>query len=123
MRVWDVRRSIQALQEIEGVGDLPLELRGRGVAGGIALYASLFESGIDHIVLDQLPPSHRRGPIFLNVLRYLDMPQAVAIAADRCPVRLRETEPGAWGYPRRVAESLGWDGSRLRVGEAQPDGE
>jgi hypothetical protein len=119
MRVWDVRRAIRGLRSIDETRGLPLELRGRGVAAGIALYASLFEPYVDRLVLDGLPRTHREGPIFLNVLRHLDVPQAVAMAAERGPVRLRGAEPSAWAYPRRIAERLGWGETRIEI-EPEP---
>jgi hypothetical protein len=118
MRVWDVRRAIQAVRSIEGVRDLPMRLRGEGQMGGIALYASLFEGDISRIDVQNLPVSHREGPTFLNVLRYLDMPCAVAMAAKRSRVRLYQKEgEGGWEYPRAVAEKLGWPEGQFEVRE------
>ena len=87
MRVWDIRRAIQALREIEQQGNIPLALTGQHVMAGIVLYASLFESDVAKVDLWHLPSSHRDGPVFLNVLRYMDIPQAVAMAAERTQVR------------------------------------
>ncbi len=55
---------------------------------GIVLYASLFEPDIAGLELWHLPNSHRDGPVFLNVLRYMDIPDAVAIATERTKVRI-----------------------------------
>lgn len=88
MRVWDVRRAIQALDQIEMVSDVPVALKAQGIMAGIVLYASLFEPDVASIDLRDLPASHRDGPIFLNVLRYTDIPQAAAIAADRTRLRI-----------------------------------
>jgi dienelactone hydrolase len=88
MRVWDVRRAIQTLHQIESLNDAPVVLKGRRIMAGIALYASLFEPDIAGLDLRYLPNSHRDGPIFLNVLRFMDIPQAVAIAAGRTKVRI-----------------------------------
>jgi hypothetical protein len=41
-----------------------------------ALYASLFEPDIARIDLHEPPTSHQKGPTYLNVLKYLDTPQA-----------------------------------------------
>lgn len=88
MRVWDVRRAIQALGQIEMLSSVPVALKARGVTAGIVLYASLFEPDIASVVLRDLPGSHRDGPIFLNVLRYTDIPHAAAIAAERTLLRI-----------------------------------
>ena len=87
MRVWDVRRSIQALRQVELVNDVPVALKGQRLTAGIVLYASLFEPDIAGLDLWHLPSSHRDGPVFLNVLRYMDLSQAVAMAAERTQVR------------------------------------
>jgi len=88
MRVWDVRRAVQALREIEKKSTIPMTLAGQRVMAGIVLYASLFESDIAKVDLWHPPSSHREGPVFLNVLRYMDIPQAVAMAAERTQVQI-----------------------------------
>ena len=88
MRVWDVRRAIQALRQIELLNNVPVALKGQRLTAGIVLYASLFEPDIAGLDLWHLPGSHRDGPVFLNVLRYMDIPQAKAMAAERTQVRI-----------------------------------
>ncbi|NOX56846.1 MAG: hypothetical protein GXP27_20880 [Planctomycetes bacterium] len=117
MRVWDVRRGLQVIRGLPGLKGRPIHLRASGVMAGIVLYASLFEPPVERLDLTALPASHRDGPIFLNVLRFLDIPQAVAMAADRANVCLIEPA-GAdagdpWQFPRTVATSLGWPTQRL----------
>ena len=90
---------------------------------GVALYASLFEKGIEQLDLTDLPPSHAQGPTFLNVLRFLDTPQAVAMAAERASVRLHGESAPAWQFAGSVATALKWDRQRFRVesgAESQP---
>jgi hypothetical protein len=87
---------------------------------GIALYASLvesepFEPFIVRLDLYDLPKSHRDGPIFLNVSRYLDMPQAVAMAAERAKVVLYQDDDAGWEYPQAVAQKLGWDAKQIQI--------
>jgi hypothetical protein len=57
------------------------------------------------------------GPDYLSVLKYLDIPQAVAMAASRCQVTLIEPEGGAsnWSYPMNTAKNLGWPADRLTI--------
>ena len=53
-------------------------------AGVIAAYAALFVPGaIDELVILDPPISHRFGPHFLNVLRVLDIPEALGCLAPR----------------------------------------
>ena len=115
MRVWDVRRAIQALRTIESLSGIPLELQSKENMAGIVLYASLFESDITKLFLQNLPNSHRDGPTFLNILRYLDMPQAVAMAAERSRVILFHKEHAGWQFPKAVAKKLGWPKKQIQV--------
>lgn len=115
MRVWDVRRAVQALNHIAAIEGLPVALTARGDMAGIALYASLFEPSVERLDLSELPSTHRDGPTFLNVLRYLDVPQAVAMAAERAPVVLHQADASPWAFPQSVVNNLGWPDERFRV--------
>jgi len=122
MRVWDVRRAIQALRKVDSVRGVPVVLRAHHQMAGVVLYASLFEPDIVRLDLWHLPESNRDGPIFLNVLRYLDVPQAVAMAAERTQIRLYEKDASGWQFPQAVAEKLGWPEQRFQVHTAPADG-
>jgi hypothetical protein len=123
MQVWDVRRAVQALRSADNgkLADVPLEVRSWRQMAGVALYASLFEPEVARLELHDLPPSHREGPYLLNVTRYLDTPQAVAMAAERAEVRLATSDPDAWSYPRAVAERLGWGQQRVQLEDPADD--
>ena len=116
MRVWDVRRAVQALRQVDGMKAVPLSMQGVGTMAGIVLYASLFEPAVKHLDLSSLPKTHRQGPIFLNVLRFLDVPQAVAMAIERSDVHLysfEQPDKQAWQYPLGVDRKFGWNRFRL----------
>ncbi|MHC4642532.1 MAG: alpha/beta hydrolase family protein [Planctomycetota bacterium] len=115
MRVWDVRRAIQAIRTIDSTSGSTLQLRSKQNMAGILLYASLFEPDVDRLDLWDLPSSHCDGPTFLNVLRYLDMPQAVAMAAEHSRVRLYQKDESGWQFPQAVANKLGWPEKQLQV--------
>jgi cephalosporin-C deacetylase-like acetyl esterase len=120
MQVWDVRRAIQAVRSLEAFRAAPLWLDGDRQMGGIAMYASLFEPEIAGLELRDLPKSHRDGPNFLNVLRYLDMPQAVAMAAERSQVRIVQDVSEGWEFPEAVVKKLGRGAEQLVIGAAAP---
>jgi dienelactone hydrolase len=62
---------------------------GRGPAGILAAYASIFVSGaIDELIIIDPPLSHRDGPHFLNVLRVLDIPEALGLLAPEVKLTL-----------------------------------
>ena len=115
MRVWDVRRAVQALRSVNGFAETPLWLQSQREMAGVVLYASLFEPKITRLDLHALPKSHRDGPIFFNVERYLDLPQAVAMASENTRVVLYEAEDGGREYPAGVIEKLGWDKKQLQL--------
>jgi hypothetical protein len=58
-------------------------LLGVGQAGILAVYAALLEPSIQEVVVINPPVSHRDGPIFLNILRVLDIPDALGLLAPK----------------------------------------
>jgi hypothetical protein len=85
-RVFDVAAAARALKEKGSpAGDLPLTVVGRGAAGVIAAYAALIEPAIDGVVALDPPASHMDpgAPQLLNVLRVLDVPEALGLLAPR----------------------------------------
>lgn len=114
MRIWDIRRGVQAIREMED-GDKPkLWLQSSGVMAGNALYASLFEKDIHRLDLHALPLSHQEGPELLNVLRFTDLPQIAAIAAERSQLRIYG-KPDDWSYVTEAAKKFGWPEKQVQV--------
>jgi dienelactone hydrolase len=118
MQAWDIRRGLAALRSIDGMKDLPITLEAGGTMAGCALYASLFEPPVAALQLHNLPTTHHDGPQFLNVLKTLDIPAAVAVAAQRSNVRLIQANTPAWNYPAAVSSALGWPRERLQISAA-----
>ena len=114
-RVWDVHLACTCAQSIPAWKEAPLWLQSHGPMAGVTLYTSLFESDVKRLDLYDLPKSHRDGPYFLNVQRYLDMPQAVAMAAERSKVVLYQDDDSGWEYPQSVAKQLGWDAKQIQI--------
>lgn len=117
MRVWDVRRATQTLRTVDGFTDVPLWMQSQRQMAGVALYASLFEPEITRLDLHNLPASHRDGPFLLNVTRFLDLPQALAMAAERSRVALYSDQAETWEYAKQVGQVLGWDKKQLQIRE------
>jgi dienelactone hydrolase len=105
MRVWDIRRAIQAVQKSN---DLPLWIEANGDMAVNCLYASLFETNIARMAFSSVPSSHLDGPDYLNVLRVLDLPQTLALAAERTSLQVEGHTRERWEFPRKLAENLGW---------------
>jgi dienelactone hydrolase len=107
-RVSEIAQAIQAIRASPELGKLPIRLEAEGDMAVNALYASLF-APVDELVLTKLPLSHAQGPDYLNVLRFLDIPQAVAMASERGRVELRGAKEADWPYPLQTAKNLGWE--------------
>jgi dienelactone hydrolase len=115
MRVWDVRRAVQAAKRLPDLQDVPVTLRAEGQMSGIVVYAAIFEPTVKQLDLVDPPTSHVDGPALPNVLRVLDMPAAVTMAAEHCNVTIHTNDPAAWEYPLNVARRLGWPAERVRI--------
>lgn len=108
-RVWDVRRALAVLRSLEGLKQPRVTLHGEHAAAGLALYAALFEPEVAAVDLWHLPASHREEPIFLNVLRVLDVPQALALLAPK-PVTLhlaQEADRDRWRWVLQWQQIMG----------------
>lgn len=112
-RVWDIRRAIQALHKITDA--TPLWLQGKNAMAGNALYASLYEPNIARLDLWNPPKSHMTGPIYLNLLRFLDMPQATALAAENSQIRIYQKEKTGWEFPIGVSKNFNWNEKQIQV--------
>jgi dienelactone hydrolase len=122
MRVWDIRRAIQATRArlVGGSNAQPeaqpeVWLRAKESMACNALYASLFEKGV-HLTLTKPSRSHRDGPDYLNVLKHLDVPTALAMASSRSVVAVTESDTALTGYAEVV-------GRAIAAGDADLDGQ
>jgi cephalosporin-C deacetylase-like acetyl esterase len=79
-RVYDVAATARSLTD-QSKEKKSWRVAGRGQAGILAAYAALFEPSIKEVVIIDPPTSHKDGPIFLNVLRVLDIPEALGMLA------------------------------------------
>ncbi len=85
-RVWDV----MTVARRHAGGPNGWRAAGRGPAGVIAAYAALYEPAVAEVVAVDPPPSHQPrlagaayGPVLMNVLRVLDVPDALGCLAPR----------------------------------------
>jgi dienelactone hydrolase len=83
MRLGDVLAAAEALRGVEDVDATRIMTLGKGIAGTLGMYAALLDERIKQVMLVDPPSSHVEGPIFLNVLRHIDLPQAAALLAPR----------------------------------------
>src|SRR5262249_4659481 len=82
-RVFDVMRAVKELRGGAAKARAPgrVGLIGRGEAGVLGAYAALLGSDVSQVAVVNPPVSHEEGPIFLNVLRICDIPDALGLLA------------------------------------------
>ncbi len=115
MQIWDTIRAVAAVRSVSSLSDAKLHLKGDDNVALIALYASLYIPDVSHVTLSNLPSSHHNGPDLLNVLKVLDVPQVVGMAAEKTSVTLIQTEGKYWEWPEMLAKNLGWDRLQIKV--------
>ena len=94
MRLWDV---LQAARTLRSKTDKPIAIGGAGTSAGLALYAAILDESIERTILVNPPTTHHDAPIFLNILRHTDLPEAAALLAPR-PISFygKVPEPYRW---------------------------
>ena len=115
MRAYDVVRCAGTLRSVKGMGKVPLWMQANGQMAANLLYASLYVPGVTRLDLHDLPRSHREGPAYLNVLRTLDLPQAVALASERTRIVLYQPDAKYDDFPLQVAEALGFGPKAISI--------
>ena len=82
-------------------------LVGKGESAILAAYAALLDERVTRVVLHSPPTSHRRsGPHFLNLLRYTDIPQMLAMLAPRCELVVLTAEYDQLDYTGQIYELM-----------------
>jgi dienelactone hydrolase len=113
MRAWDVHRALAVLKTIPELKGVPIHLGGNGQMSVPTLLAALGEPEVERVMFTNLPTSVRDGPSFLNLERFLEMPQALSLLYPKPIVLLnnrearRDADPEAWRWASRLAERLG----------------
>jgi hypothetical protein len=79
---------------------------GRGRAGILGAYAALVEPSIQEVTAVDPPASHMDGPTFLNVMRVLDIPEALGLLAPR-PLTLLNANDPAFDRTQEIYERAG----------------
>ncbi|MCS7015400.1 MAG: prolyl oligopeptidase family serine peptidase [Gemmatales bacterium] len=102
MRVWDIQAVARWLHE-HGEDSLPLAVVGRGTMAVNCAYAAIAEGAISEIILVEPTTSHLQGPHYLNVLRVLDVPVALALLAPR-PLTIYGAGPESFQVTQQVYE-------------------
>jgi cephalosporin-C deacetylase-like acetyl esterase len=121
MRVLDVRRAMDAIHAVDGLQEVPIAIIGeQPETAGVSLYAALFKQKVNSLTLYNPSKSHSAGPDFLNVLRVLDMPQAMAMDAESSRVIIGQKDDDGWQYPHSVVEKQGWGTDQITFERTTP---
>ncbi|HEY7155806.1 MAG TPA: acetylxylan esterase [Gemmataceae bacterium] len=103
-RVWDI---IAAVKHFQQGRKEPIRVVGLGQAGVLVAYAALLEPSIQEVVAINPPASHRDGPIFLNVLRVLDIPEALGLLAPDVKLTLVNAKDKAFDRTAEIYRLAG----------------
>ncbi len=108
MRVWDIMAAIRAVRQKFHNQNVELIVDAAGNQAINALYANLMlDHPVDHLNLQDIPTSHMQGPTYLNVLKILDIPQALALAAQNTPIDLDGKNADVLDFYRQVQKIEG----------------
>jgi hypothetical protein len=109
MRLYDVLRGLQLLRAEPRVDPDRIMVMGRGVSAGLAIYAAILDPRVHQAMVIDPPASHTAGPLFLNVLRHTDLPEAAALLAPR-RLNFYARIPPAYEYTRQIYKLAGAPG-------------
>lgn len=106
-RVRDIAASARYLRSKSGE-DVPVIVAGTGASGVLGAYAALVEPDITGVVLIDPPASHmdEDAPPLLNVLRVLDIPEALGLLAPR-PLTIQGGEDALRDRAAAIYEQAG----------------
>ncbi|MCP5519206.1 MAG: acetylxylan esterase [Verrucomicrobiales bacterium] len=111
MRVWDIRRGLQAAAGIAGRDAARSVLEATGGMAMNALLAAVFEPGVAGLRLTALPSDWERAPDYLNIARVATIPALVALAGDQCEVVLTDSDPTMSGFAQALRDRFRRDES------------
>lgn len=104
MRLYDVLSAVDHVLKSGEHGTVTIA--GKGAQGIIGAYAALLDERIGRVILHSPTVTHEQRPVFLNVLRLTDIPQALAMLAPR-EVAVLTGEYDDFDYTRDVFRMLG----------------
>ena len=106
LQVWDTRAALAAFRSVAGLQSLPTDMEGSKDMGAVALFAAVFEPRVAQIKIKDLRSTLVHGPSFPNVLRFMDMPQVVALVLPR-KITLADANPSEWDWTVKTVNLAG----------------
>lgn len=119
MQIYDVMRTMQAMEALSPFENAELTLRGNGDAAHWSLLASLFNNRVTQLALTDLPLSNRDAPDLLNISRFTEMPEIASMAAGRVKkIELSGSNTGQW---KREFSAFEQDDASVTFSEVPPN--
>ena len=92
---------------MEVLRNAPIHLHASKAMAVNAMYASLFVEPVSQMTLTAPEHTHMAAPIYLNILRFLDCPQAAALSAFRQPIKFVGADKNKWNWTIEAVSRLG----------------
>jgi hypothetical protein len=115
MQIYDVRRALQALDQIDDLAGCVRDLSARGEASVWTVYATLFEDRVNRLELVDLPVRNRDAPDLLNVSRFVEMPQVALMAAERAEQLALVNDQQASDKWKEILDGNGFAAERIQL--------
>ena len=118
MQVFDIIRSVNAIRLVEGMKEVPLWIQSNDNMSANVLYASLYMNNIKRIDLHNLPESHAKGPKYIGMSNFIDVPHCLALAVQKTRVILYQQSSDYPPFAKNVIDVMNFKEKSLSVREA-----
>ena len=118
MQVFDVIRSVNAIRLVEGMKEVPLWIQSHDNMSANVLYASLYMNNIKRLDLHNLPESHAKGPKYIGMSNFIDVPHCLALAVQKTRVILYQQSSDYPPFAKNVIDVMNFKEKSLSVREA-----
>ena len=118
MQVFDVIRSVNAIRLLEGMKEVPLWIQSHDNMSANVLYASLYMNNIKRLDLHNLPESHAKGPKYIGMSNFIDLPHCLALAVHKTRVILYQQSSDYPPFAKNVIDVMNFKEKSLSVREA-----
>ncbi len=112
MRVWDIRMAVSAIHSLGRMENANIVIFADETMAINAVFAAIFEPSIKELYLENLPQTYFSAPDYLNILKFMDIPMAFAIASERARINAQfpseETKSSLFSYAIEVSKKFGW---------------
>ena len=113
LQTLDILQGLRALNIGEQDEHVAEELEAHGNSAVLLAYASLFISAQTKLNLHHLPVSHREGPAYMGILKYLDVPEALLMSSQQHQLNIIDSDSPIWKDLIRLSENIGGPGLRV----------